>query len=162
MATFTDLIGGLAEQKRKARLQGRPISQNEVRGMTAGYFDAASQRLAQAKSLKDEREMAEARLATDRELQSERLASEQSLQAERLAEQKRAEQERIRLQEEQLRQRQDEDERAYQVAQQAQERGEKQNMINTALVGTAVAGQYGGSIIKGISSAFSKIGSIGK
>lgn len=162
MATFTDLVGGLAEQKRKARLQGRPVTEPEVRGMTAGYFDVASDRLARAKSIQAEKDMAQQRLATDRDLQGERLAAEREMQAQSLAEQKRAEMERIRLQEKDLRRRSEWEEQAQQAAQQAYERDRKANMIQTGLVGAAVAGQYGGSIIKGIGKAVSKIGSIGK
>lgn len=162
MATFTDLVGGLAEQKRKARLQGRPVTEPEVRGMTAGYFDVASDRLARAKALENEKQIAEQRLATDRDLQGERLATEKQLQAERLAEQKRAEMERARLEEERLSMAEEQDARQYQIAQEAAERDRTQNMIQTGLVGTMVAGEYGGSIVKGIGSALSKIGGGGK
>ena len=74
-------------------MQGRPISEAEVRGTTAGYFDVASERLSRAKALA----IQEKGLTQEREMQTERLNTERELQAERLAEQKRAEMERIRL-----------------------------------------------------------------
>jgi len=162
MATFTDLVGGLAEQKRRARLAGRPITEAEVRGTTAGYFDVASERLARAKSLQQQKELAQAQLQQNQTLQSERLQSDAMLQAERLAEQKRAEQERIRMQEQQLSQQQETMEEQMRAAQEARKADERSSMIQTGIAGLAVAGEYGGSIVKGISSAFKAIGGGGK
>ena len=49
LGTFTD---SLMEARKRARLQGRPLSRNESAGIASGFANVASERTARSKSLK--------------------------------------------------------------------------------------------------------------
>jgi hypothetical protein len=84
MATF---VQALSQARRKAALSGRPLSQQEAQGITAGYAEVASERAARSKSLS----LQEEGLDQTKMLEEKRLAQQNEQFAKELA-QRQAEQ----------------------------------------------------------------------
>ena len=56
MNSFTDALG---QWKRRARLTGRPVTQNEVAGIAEGFADSASERLNRAATIANQEKQLE-------------------------------------------------------------------------------------------------------
>jgi hydroxylamine reductase (hybrid-cluster protein) len=48
---YQDLVQALMDAKAKAQIQGRPLSADEMRGVSGGYFDTMANRNLQGKAL---------------------------------------------------------------------------------------------------------------
>ncbi|MDD5006352.1 MAG: hypothetical protein PHS33_07660 [Candidatus Omnitrophica bacterium] len=63
---YQDMITAIMEAKRKAQLEGRPLSAEEVRGITGGYFEKSANRNLQNRELDFREKNAADQLALER------------------------------------------------------------------------------------------------
>ena len=74
MALSTNFSDLLADLKRRARMQGREVSEQEVSGIAAGYSEQASSRLARQKQLELDKQRHEETLAQQKSQYDESVA----------------------------------------------------------------------------------------
>ena len=63
---FQDLVAAFMEARNKARLQGRPLSAQETRGLSEGWFSDASNKALQGRALNFKEKYGEDALAMER------------------------------------------------------------------------------------------------
>jgi len=143
-------------QQRQARLSGRPLTQAETAAPYEALAATAGDRLARAKSLQLQE--------TGQEKQFGLAERQMEQQAGQFAEQQRLEQERLlearRQSDQQLNFYRDQMEEQLMAAEAARKDDRRSSMIQTGLAGAAIAGEYGGRIIKGISKAIKFLGGL--
>ena len=72
---FSDALSNV---RKKSQLQGRPVSQQEVSGVAAGYSEQASSRLASIKALDLEKQKHEETLAQQQSQHDQRMENKRS------------------------------------------------------------------------------------